>query len=149
MPELRCRLAEAADVAVLLPMMERFNAFEQTPWSSEAKERALRTLLGNRELGLVALLEGEGEVVGYFVLTWGFDLEWDGRDAFLTELYLVPPVRGRGLGGVALASAEALAREHHARALHLMYRTENTVAERLYLGHGYVSPPRVFLSKEL
>lgn len=73
----------------------------------------------------------------------------DGRDAFLTELYLVPGARGRGLGSAALELAEVFARAHGARALHLMYRTENVVAGRLYLAHGYTSPPRVFLSKVL
>jgi len=130
-------------------MMEQFNAFEQIPWNAEAKERALRTLLGSRSLGVVALLHDDRGSVGYFLVTWGFDLEWDGRDAFLTELYIVPGARGRGLGAGALEAAEALSREHGARALHLMYRTENVAAGRLYLGHGYTSPPRVFLSKAL
>jgi len=130
-------------------MMEDFNELERTPWDASAKERALRTLLAAPELGLVALLDSERGVDGYFVLTWGYDLEWDGRDSFLTELYLVPGARGQGLGRAALEAAETLARVHGARALHLMYRVENVAAGRLYLSHGYTSPPRVFLSKVL
>ena len=152
MPRLHSSIANAADLSVLLSMMEQFNILEQTPWDLGAKERALRTLLANPELGVVALLQENDDTVGYFVVTWGFDLEWDGRDAFLTELFLVGQARGRGLGGPALEAVEAveaLSREHRARALHLMYRTENVVAGRLYLGHGYTSPPRVFLSKTL
>ncbi len=149
MPRLHSSIANAADLSVLLSMMEQFNILEQTPWDLGAKERALRTLLANPELGVVALLQENDDTVGYFVVTWGFDLEWDGRDAFLTELFLVRQARGRGLGGPALEAVEALSREHRARALHLMYRTENVVAGRLYLGHGYTSPPRVFLSKTL
>jgi ribosomal protein S18 acetylase RimI-like enzyme len=109
----------------------------------------LRTLLRNRELGAVALLDTEDGTLGYFVLTWGYDLEWDGRDAFLTELFLMPVAHGRGDGRSALTAVEALARQHGARALHLMVRHENTVAKRLYTSHGYTSPPRLFLSKEL
>jgi GNAT superfamily N-acetyltransferase len=130
-------------------MMEPFNALEATPWDAPAKEGALRTLLRDRQLGVAVLLEGEAGVLGYFVLTWGYDLEWDGRDAFLTELFLVPAVRGRGHGSGALAAAEAVAREQGARALHLMVRYENIVAKRLYTSHGYMSPPRQFLSKPL
>jgi len=59
------------------------------------------------------------------VLTWGYDLEWDGCDAFLTELFLVPAARGHGHGSGALVAAEAVAREHGARALHLTVRHEN------------------------
>jgi ribosomal protein S18 acetylase RimI-like enzyme len=83
------------------------------------------------------------------VLTWGYDLEWDGRDAFLTELFLIPEARGHRLGGEAMAHVENVAREHGARALHLMVRDDNVVARRLYARQGYVSPPRTFLSKPL
>jgi len=55
-------------------------------------------------------------ILGYFVLTWGYDLEWDGCDAFLTELFLVPAARGHGHGSGALVAAEAVAREHGARS---------------------------------
>jgi ribosomal protein S18 acetylase RimI-like enzyme len=149
MSTVRPRLASEADLALLLSMMEPFNALEHTTWDAAAKERALRTLVRDRKLGVTVLLEGAAGILGYFVLTWGYDLEWDGRDAFLTELFLLPAVRGRGHGSGALAVVEAVAREHEARALHLMVRHENIVAKRLYTSHGYTSPPRQFLSKQL
>ena len=149
MTALEPRLASSNDVSPLLAMMEPFNRLEEVRWDASSKEKALRFLIQNRSLGLVVLLELEARAVGYFVLTWGYDLEWDGRDAFLTELFLVPEVRGRRLGSAALDCIESLAREHGARALHLMVRTNNSVAQRLYASHGYKSPPRIFLSKEL
>jgi ribosomal protein S18 acetylase RimI-like enzyme len=149
MSSLRLHIADEQDVPRLLSMMEPFNAFEQTPWDPTAKERALRTLLADTNLGVVGLLFAADDPAAYFVLTWGYDLEWDGRDAFLTELFVVPQARGRGLGNGALEHAEAVARRHGARALHLMVRDENVIARRLYVRHGYVSPPRLFLSKQL
>lgn len=149
MSSVRLRLAEERDIPVLLTMMEPFNAFERTPWDPVAKERALRTLLSDTNLGVVGLLSTAEESVGYFVLTWGYDLEWDGRDAFLTELFLVPGARGQGRGSEAMSHIEATAREHGARALHLMVRNENIVARRLYARHDYACPPRIFLSKPL
>ncbi len=143
------RIAGEQDIAALLTMMEPFNSFEQTPWDEQAKARALKTLLRDPTLGVVGLLEANDGPVGYFVLTWGYDLEWDGRDAFLTELFIEPHVRGHGLGNQAMAHLEAVARNYGARALHLMVRNENVVARRLYESHGYVSPPRIFLSKQL
>ena len=149
MSSLRVRLAVEQDIPVLLQLMESFNTFEHTPWEAHAKERALRTLLGDASLGVVGLLIATEGPLGYFVITWGYDLEWDGRDAFLTELFLEPQARGRGLGTQAMHHLEAAARDHGARALHLMVRNENVVARRLYESQGYVSPPRIFLSKEL
>ena len=114
----------------------------------EATPAVLR-LLDAPELGLIRHIVEAGEVRGYLVLTWGFDLEWNGRDAFLTELYLLPSTRGRGLGRRALPLIEGLARQHGAHALHLMVRPDNHAALQLYRGAGYSSPPRTFLTKEL
>jgi len=149
MSSLTCRIACDTDIAVLLEMMNSFNALEQTPWEPHAKERALRTLLADVNLGVAALLIAVDAPVGYFVVTWGYDLEWDGRDAFLTELFLEASARSQGLGKQAMMLVELTAREHDARALHLMVRDENLAARRLYAGCGYVSPPRIFLSKPL
>lgn len=145
----RVRAATFADVDSLLRMMQSFNAFERIPWKREAAEPALRTLLADPSLGVVGLVEADGAALGYFVVTWSFDLEWNGRDAFLTELFVVEAARGRGLGKAALRAAEALAVQSGAGALHLMVRHENERAHRLYLGAGYSSPPRVFLTKPL
>jgi len=141
--------AEESEVAELLEMMAEFNALEGIPWQPESGRPVLERLLRSKNLGLVRrLLEG-GATVGYFVLTWGFDLEWAGPDAFLTELFLTPRARGRGLGREAMRWIEATAKEHGARALHLMVRHENTPALRLYLGSGFEEPPRKLLSKAL
>jgi ribosomal protein S18 acetylase RimI-like enzyme len=147
MDGLTSRIASERDLAELLRMMEDFNRVEGTPWEATLKERAVRKLLADSSLGLICLLDAPSGVVGYFVVTWGFDLEWDGRDAFLTELFLITEARGKKLGGPALAHAEALSHEHGARALHLMVRYDNLPAQRLYARHGFSSPPRLFLTK--
>ncbi|MBF6330559.1 GNAT family N-acetyltransferase [Nocardia transvalensis] len=143
------RTASVEDVGVLCSMIEDFNRGEGIAWARAAGEDALRALISDVELGVVGLLSESDSVVGYFVVTWGFDLEWNGRDAYLTELYLVSGVRGRGLGRVALGCVEETARRHGARALHLMVRPENVAAVRLYERAGYMAPPRTFLSKPL
>lgn len=136
-------------LAPLLDMMQEFNALEDIPWSRQDAEPAVQRLLDSPELGVIAhILEG-GTLRGYVVLTWGFDLEWGGRDAFLTDLYLLPSARGRGLGRRALPLIEELARRRGARALHLMVRPENDAALQLYRGAGFSSPPRTFLTKDL
>jgi ribosomal protein S18 acetylase RimI-like enzyme len=143
------RVATDGDVPSLLDMMTAFNAAEAIAWSRAEGESALRRLLADVSLGVVGLIVEGAETRGYFVLTWGFDLEWGGRDAWLTELYLRDEARGAGIGAPALAQVEASAREHGARALHLMVRPENARAVRLYERAGFEAPPRVCLSKRL
>jgi GNAT superfamily N-acetyltransferase len=149
MAQISVREATDADLASLLDMMEAFNTFEKIPWRRETGEPALRTLLADTRLGVVGVIEEVDTTLGYLVVTWGYDLEWNGRDAFLTELFLVPEARGRGIGTLALDRAEALAGGHGAHALHIMVRHENEPARRLYEHAGYVSPPRLFLTKVL
>lgn len=143
------RPATSSDVPAILDMMEDFNRLEHIPWRRGSGEAPLRTLIGAPGLGTVVLgLEGDAPL-GYFVLTWGFDLEWGGRDAFLTELYLRAEVRGAGRGRLFLDAALASARAHGARAVHLMVRTDNTPALELYRRSGFTAPPRVLMTRPL
>ncbi len=146
-------LATERDVHAVLPMMEEFNRFEAIAWSRVEGEPVLRHLVehGTAHVGLVGLVRKDeaGEPVGYFVLTWGYDLEWNGRDAFLTELFLLPSARGAGLGQAALAGIEDIAVAHGARALHLLVRHDNVVARRLYRRAGFGEPPRAFMTKRI
>ena len=143
------RVAGEADVPALLTMMADFNHIEQIAWERAGAEAPLRRLIGAQELGVVGLLAHAGETVGYGVLTWGFDLEFAGRDAFLTEFYLAPGARGRGLGGPAMTQMLALARAHGVAAVHLVVRHENAAALRVYERAGFVAPGRLLLSKKL
>jgi ribosomal protein S18 acetylase RimI-like enzyme len=144
-------LATAADLPWLLGMMAEFNRLEQIAFEPGSAEPAVRELLARSDLGLVAKItvDGRDDVAGYFVLTWGFDLEFNGRDAFLTEIYIVPELRGQGLGKRVLPRVEQLAAQQGARALHLMVRHENGPAIALYYGAGFEVPPRQFMSKVL
>ncbi|MHB8878668.1 MAG: GNAT family N-acetyltransferase [Myxococcaceae bacterium] len=145
----RVRRARIDDLSALIPMMVEFNQEDGIAWSPATGEAALRRLLEDEQLGVVGLAESDGATAGYFVLTWGYDLEWNGRDSYLTELYLRPEARGRGLGQVLLRASEEMAQHHGARALHLMVRPENAAAVALYARAGYQPPPRRFLSKGL
>src|SRR4029079_15223178 len=91
------RKAHAGDHAALLDMMEVFNRGERIDMRREVVGPALAKLLADDSLGVVLICDG-----GYALLTWGFDLEFGGRDAFLTELYLRPEQRRSGVGRALL-----------------------------------------------
>jgi ribosomal protein S18 acetylase RimI-like enzyme len=143
------QIATAGDVPRLLPMMKAFNLSEGIAWNEEAVAPAAVTLTRDPSLGAIAFIQNETETVGYCLFTWGYDLEWHGRDAFLMELFVGPAWRGQGVGARAMALIEDLVRAGGAAALHLMVRPENTPAVRLYASAGYASPPRTFLTKVL
>jgi ribosomal protein S18 acetylase RimI-like enzyme len=153
---LHARPALLADVAELLVMMRDFNQLEGIQFEAQAIEPPLCSLIGDPSLGVVCMLEqnaretpAEASAAGYFVLTWNYDLEWRGRDAMLTELYLRPALRGRRLGKAAMAEVERAALRGGAFAIHLAVRPENSPARRLYESAGFADPKRLLMTKEL
>jgi ribosomal protein S18 acetylase RimI-like enzyme len=149
MPNVTLRRALATDLQPLLEMMERFNQEEGVIWNRSEAAPLVAKVIADRSLGAIGVVERGAPIVGYAVVTWGFDLEWGGRDAFLTEIYVVPAARGQRIGVRALSLMEDVARAEGAKALHLMVRPENGPAVKLYAGAGYESPPRTLLSKDL
>ena len=143
------RPAGEADVPFLLASMVDFNRHEGIAWDPAEGEAPLRRLLGDPRLGRVVVFSSGGEPAGYAVVSYGYDLEFAGPDAFLTEMYVVPGARGRGLGRWALDAIAAELRASGHGALHLQVRPENVGAQRLYLSAGFEGTTRMFMSKRL
>src|SRR5262245_130779 len=119
------RAASEMDLPALLEMIRDFFACESIPLDAAQLEPALRTLISSGELGHAWLLEIDQETVGYAVVTFGFDLEFNGRDAFLTDFYLKSSWRDRGIGQRALALVIEKAKQAGVHALHLLVDPRN------------------------
>ena len=139
------RLATTRDHATLMEMMDDFNRGERIEMRREVTGPALTRLLGDARLGRV-LVAGD-PAVGYALLTWGFDLEFGGRDAFLTELYVRPEERRHRLGRALLDEALRVAQQEGAGAVHLGVYPENAPALALYRAAGFTKIPRHFYSR--
>jgi len=142
------RLATVDDLGEVLPRTRALNAHEGIVIDPAALESALRRLLGDPSLGGVWLVERAGVPVGYAIVTFGFDLEFGGRDSYLTELWIDPDARGRGAGTAALALLEPELESRHVRALHLLVRSDNP-AVRLYERTGFITSPRQVMTRRL
>lgn len=143
------RAAKPGDEALLLPMMRDFNRGELIELADDVLERALSKLLADPSLGVIWLFESRGEVAGYTVFTFGYDLEFAGRDAIVTELYVKPEHRRHGVAHAALAEIDRAARALGVGAIHLGVRPDNGAAFRLYEGAGFSTSRHVFLTKLL
>lgn len=142
------RLATLADLSLLLPRTRALNAHESIAISDAELETALRGLLADGSLGGVWLIEEDGAAIGYAIVTYGYDLEFAGRDAYLTELWIDEGARGRGAGKAALALLPDELRARGVHALHLQVRPENPAA-RLYERAGFVKSPRWIMTRRL
>jgi ribosomal protein S18 acetylase RimI-like enzyme len=144
---LRVRAATLEDVPVVLPRNRALNAQEEIAISDELLEASLRRLLGDPSLGGVWLLETD-VVIGYAIVTFGYDLEFGGRDSYLTELWIDEEWRARGFGREALELLAGELRGRDIRALHLQVRPDNP-ALRLYERAGFTASPRVVMTRRL
>jgi len=144
---LRLRRASPADLADILPRTAALNAHEGIAVAPDALETALRALLADPTLGGVWLVE-DAAIIGYAIVTFGYDLEFAGRDAWLTELWIDDASRNTGAGAAALALLDTELRPLGVRALHLQVRPENP-ALRLYQRAGFAKSPRLVLTRRL
>ena len=143
----KLRLARPDDLDLVLPRTAALNAHENIPVEPGALRSALAKLLAEPELGCVFLVVDD-HPIGYAIVTYGYDLEFAGRDAYLTEIWIDEAARARGAGGAVLALLEPEMRARGVRALHLFVRPENR-ALHLYERAGYERIPRYFYTKKL
>ena len=141
------RPATAADVPAVLRLQSGYYADEGYPYDVKAAERALRQLIGDPSLGRFLVADASGEVAGYLAVTFGFSLEFGGRDGFVDELFIASHARGAGFGAQALAVAEEACREAGITALHLEVEHANVRARALYERNGYHEHSRHLMTK--
>ena len=147
--EVQFRRAEAADIDALLRLQAGYYQEDGYPHDKGKARRAWEIFLSDTSLGSAWAVDSAPALVGYVVVTLGFSLEYLGVDAFIDELYLVPAVRGQGLGRKALSVAEAACVELGAKALHLEVEPGKTGARELYRRLGFVGSQRVLMTKQL
>lgn len=141
--------ANHADLESVVPLIEAYYTLDEIPYDERSVRRGLQQLLGDSSLGAVWLIELEQSIAGYFVLTFGFDLEFGGRVGTITELYLTPSARRRGLGTAALAFVEATLCDGGVHALELQVEHDNIEALACYEKFGMTKHARVPMSKRL
>jgi diamine N-acetyltransferase len=135
------------DIEALIPMMRELYAHEDLSFDESIARRALAGVIGDGTLGRVFLLLLENEVAGYAVLTFGYSLEFHGRDAFVDELYLRDEYRGQGIGKRALEFLTGVCAENGVCALHLEVERSNTNAQVVYRKFGFEDHDRYLMTK--
>jgi GNAT superfamily N-acetyltransferase len=140
---------DPARVDSFLGFVEAYYAFDAIPFDRTAIRNAALELLAHPSLGRAWLIEHEGHPVGHVVLSFGFDLEFGGRQATITELFLAPASRSRGLGRATLHFIENVLRGHGIGALELQVERDNVEARAFYEHVGFEASARLPLSKRV
>jgi ribosomal protein S18 acetylase RimI-like enzyme len=129
------RRGEVADAEAIGRLLHEFNSEfdEPTPGPLLLAERVRELLPG----GEITVLLGGAGPDGIAVLRFRPDIWTQGLECYLAELYVVPDLRGRGLGRALMEAAIELAREEGAVYIDLGTSEDDRAARGLYESLGF------------
>ena len=125
------------DIELVVSMMQEFYAIDNYPMDIDVSKALFQEFISNENLGRSWLILSDNEIVGYIILTFIFSFEYQGKIAFLDELYLNENARGKGIGSQAI---QFIVEESKKLALQLIYleiENHNQNAQKLYIASGF------------
>ncbi|TDD78657.1 GNAT family N-acetyltransferase [Flavobacterium caseinilyticum] len=131
------KILTLSDIETVVSMMQDFYAIDNYPIKSDVSKALFEEFISNEDLGKAWLISSDNEIVGYIILTFVFSFEYQGRIAFLDELYVTEKARGKGIGSKAIAFIK---NETHKLSLKLIYlevEPHNEKAQKLYIANGF------------
>ena len=77
-----------SDIDIIVKMMQEFYAIDNYPIDTTISKSLFKEFIDDKNLGKAWLILSDNEIVGYVILTFIFSFEYQGKIAFLDELYL-------------------------------------------------------------
>ena len=127
-----------SDIEIIVPMMEDFYAIDNYPINPETTKKLFQHFIDDESLGNCWLITHDEIIVGYVILAYIFSFEFEGRIAFLDELYLNQNARGKGIGKVTVDFVHAQALQKNLKVIYLEIETHNEAAKNLYLSKDFI-----------
>lgn len=140
------KIAEISD-SVLVELIQEYYKFDSHPFDESTVRKALAKILLDDSKGRVWLIQDDGEAVGYIVLTFGYSLEYRGRDAFIDEFYIRETHRGQGIGTKTIQFVESVCPSLEIKAVHLEVERKNLAAQSFYRQVGFKDQERYLMTK--
>jgi ribosomal protein S18 acetylase RimI-like enzyme len=143
-------LAKPDDLDKVLALVAAFHDEMEITSSDDSRRDAIFPLLDGIPYGAVYLVGPTRAPIGYIVVTFSWSIEYGGMDGFVDELYVRPPVRGRGIATEVLLALPKTLAEAGIKALHLEVDREDENAQRLYTRARFKASDRyILMTKEL
>lgn len=133
------------DLQILVEMMSDFYAIDGYPINVDVSKDLFRQFIQNENLGKSWLIEQNGNVLGYIILTFIFSFEFAGKIAFVDELYIKEEARGKGFGKSSIDFIKSEAEKLGLKLLYLEVEHHNSNAKKLYSGKGFKEHKRQLL----
>jgi GNAT superfamily N-acetyltransferase len=127
----------SSDCTLVIKMMEDFYSIDNYPFDTDHSKKLFYQFIEDENLGKGWLIYHENDVVGYIILTYIFSFEYQGRIAFLDELYIKETGRGKGIGKLAIQFIEQEAPKLSLKVIYLEVEKHNETAQKLYLANDF------------
>ena len=142
------RRAQPEDRDEVNALVRAFHAEDGHPISQRGLTAVRVMLEPDSPQGSIMLLRAGEQPGGDGALCLGFSIEYEGREAFIDDLYIVPSLRGHGYGRLLFDALEYEARSCGCSVIHLEVMPGNPVA-RWYQSLGYVDRRSTLLTKRM
>ena len=126
-----------SDIETVVSMMQEFYAIDNYPMDIDVSKALFQEFISNENLGKAWLIFSDNEIIGYVILTFIFSFEYQGRIAFLDELYLNENARGKGIGSQAIQFVVEESKKLALQLIYLEIENHNQNAQKLYIASGF------------
>ncbi|RYX80890.1 GNAT family N-acetyltransferase [bacterium] len=130
------RKAIAADIPILVEMMEEFYAESNFPLDLHWSRNTFAALIANETFGTIWLINYEDIPIGYSVLAVQFSMEYGGLSGSIEDLFIRPTHRRQGAGRCALETLLDACEERGLVAVQVETGPANKPAQLLYETYG-------------
>jgi GNAT superfamily N-acetyltransferase len=132
------RLATADDADEVAQLLHDFNSEFGTPSpGGDVLAARLRVLLAGD--ATIAIIAGTPAAVGMALVTLRPNVWYAGQVALLDELYVVPHMRGRGIGSAIIDRLMSTSRARGVDLIEINVDEDDVDAQRFYERHGFSS----------
>jgi ribosomal protein S18 acetylase RimI-like enzyme len=130
------------DIEQITLLMEEFYQIDGYPFNRQTTVQLFHEFIKDEKLGKAWLVYYQNELVGYVILTFAFSFEYQGKIAFLDELYLKESARGKGIGKEIVRFVQDEAAKLSLKIIYLEVETHNQAAQKLYIANDFSIHPR-------
>ncbi|WP_306353783.1 GNAT family N-acetyltransferase [Flavobacterium sp. '19STA2R22 D10 B1'] len=135
--EIEFKAIDHSDIDILADMMQDFYAIDNYPIEKENSKKLLHEFISNENLGRGWLILDNNTPIGYSIITFVFSFEYNGRIAFLDELYLAETARGKGAGKKAMTFLREEFLKLSLKIVYLEVENHNKNAQKLYIANDF------------
>lgn len=129
---------QITDIDCVTAMIQEFYAIDNYPFDIEIARKLFIEFILNENLGKSYLIYSDSKIVGYCILTFIFSFEYQGKIAFLDDLYINKNSRGKGIGNETIQYLKTEFTKLDLKLVYLEVENHNETAQKLYLANDFV-----------